>query len=295
MTMTRGIKKVSEQILTDERGVIVTETDKLKYDWNDIPAGSKYIDKVTGIEQVKLKDVVIDKETGHSLGSCIIRDNKLYRQDGVPLLDTHGQQYTTLDVDFSEETDWVPAGIKQDGTLCIAKDSMIIEEIFTIQQLNDGAGNMVYTNSKGQTRRFPIRPDGSYVFELEYGRYIRYRNHLEVYVDNKERLDRMTGDIIELKENRFAFTKPLTVGQKLTARYIRIFRIGNPYPRIFLDENEPEGAEIGDLWIDLDDYINTNIGVFIKKYIYYGNKTFTDEPLDGGFQPAEIHGAQNDL
>lgn len=55
MTTTRGIKKVSEKILTDGRAIIVTEKDKDQYDWNEIPVGSKFIDTTTGIEQVKLE------------------------------------------------------------------------------------------------------------------------------------------------------------------------------------------------------------------------------------------------
>ena len=43
-------------------------------------------------------------------------------------------------VKIKGESDWVPAGIKNDGTLSIAKDTFIIEEIFTIKTLSDGNG-----------------------------------------------------------------------------------------------------------------------------------------------------------
>ena len=79
-TTTRGVRKVSENILSDGRAIIVTEKDKDKYKWADIPVGSKFIDSKTGIEWVKLEG----------------------------------------------ESDWVPAHVKNDGTLCIAKDARII-------------------------------------------------------------------------------------------------------------------------------------------------------------------------
>jgi hypothetical protein len=43
------------------------------------------------------------------------------------------------------------------------------------------------------------------------------------------------------------------------------------------------------LWIDTDDYIDTDLGVFIDKLI------LADEPLDAGLQPAEPGGPPNDI
>ena len=64
----RGIKKVNERILTDGRAIIVTEKDSSKYDWSEIPNGSKFIDINTGAERVKLKEeitnVVVMREEG---------------------------------------------------------------------------------------------------------------------------------------------------------------------------------------------------------------------------------------
>lgn len=206
METTRGIKKINENVLSQGRAIIVTEKDKNKYRWEDIPVGSKFIDSKTGIEQVKLED----------------------------------------------QTDWVPAGIKNDGTICIAKDSMIISEVFTIKSLDDGAGDFVYENSNGQQRHMPKTAEGYYVFELEEGSYIKLRNHLEILIDDILHRDAASGGVIELSEKRFAITDKLEVGHEITARYIRIFRIGNPYPRIFYANDNPEAAEIGDIWIDMN-------------------------------------------
>ena len=49
MSETHGIKKVSENILAPGRAIIVTEKDKDKYTWGEIPDGSIFIDTETGI------------------------------------------------------------------------------------------------------------------------------------------------------------------------------------------------------------------------------------------------------
>ena len=131
--------------------------------------------------------------------------------------------------------------------------------------------------------------DGSVVFELEKGPYCKGRNHLEILIDDTLRRTVHSGGLKELTERRFALSEPLKKGQEITARYVRLFRYGNPYPRIFIDKDTPVAAETGDLWIDFDDYINTDIGLFIDKTI------LSDEPLDGGWQPNEPGGAPSDI
>lgn len=290
MISSRGIHKTSEQTLLKGRGILVTEKDKIKYNWDEIPAGSKFIDEVTGIEQVKVKDVLIVKATGTALGYGVVRKGKVYYADRItPILKPNGDQYLADEVEYSPQTDWVPAGIKNDGTLCIAKDAMIIRETFTIYQKNDGNNNMVYINSKGQYRRFPIQSDGSVVFELENGSYIMGRNHLEVVIDDCLHRTAHGGGVIELTEKRFAIPEELNEDQTITATYIRVVRIGNPYPRIFMNTDRPEDAEVGDLHIDLDGFIDTDLGVFIDKFI------LSDEPLDGGLQPSEAHTPPDDV
>lgn len=290
MISSRGIHKTSEQTLLKGRGIIVTEKDKTKYDWEDIPSGSKFIDEVTGIEQVKLKDVLVVKATGTALGYGVVKNGKVYYADRItPILKSDGTQYLSDEVEYSPQSDWVPAGIKNDGTLCIAKDAIIVKETFTIYQENDGNNNMVYTNSNGEYRRFPIQSDGSVVFELENGSYIMGRNHLEITIDDCLRRSAHGQDIIELTEKRFAIPETLYAGQKVEAKYIRVCRIGAPYPRIFTNSVRPPEAEVGDLWIDYDDFINTDLGVFIDRVI------LSDEPLDAGLQPPENNSAPNDV
>lgn len=221
MTTTRGVKKVSENILTNGRAIIVTEKDKDKYKWDEIPVGSKFIDTKTGIEQVKLEG----------------------------------------------QSDWVPAGIKNDGTLCIAKDTRLIEENFELVSLNNDDGtftyNIIKTDGTKVKRQMPKTSDGAYVFELENGTYKRERHHLEVLVDNILHYDEKDG-LTELSEKRFSLKENLAVGHIVTARYVVLARFGAPYPRVYTNinaklgetkmadnsKNTPVGAEEGDFWLD---------------------------------------------
>ena len=211
-TTTRGVRKVSENILSDGRAIIVTEKDKDKYKWSDIPVGSKFIDSKTGIEMVKLEG----------------------------------------------ESTWVPADIKNDGTLCIAKDSRTIIEVFTIVSLNDGDGTFTYKNSKDENRHMPLienqydKDHPYHVFEIENGSYQPLRNGLEIVINDVLHRNAKSGGVLELSDTRFALIEQLSVGQEITVRYLDTLRIGNPYPRVFIKKDAPSKAEDGDLWVDED-------------------------------------------
>ena len=213
MAAPRGVRKVSENIIQDGRALIITEEDASQLDWGDIPAGSLKINKKNGLMSVKIEG----------------------------------------------ETDWLPAGLKNDGTLCIIKDSMIIYEVFTVTSVPSiGADGkytsleFTYTNSEGQTRHMPITKQNEFIFELEKASYIKNRNHISVTIDDVLERTPASGGLREVTEKRFAISDALEVGHEITAKYIRIFRIGNPYPRVFMSDELPEASEIGDMWIDFN-------------------------------------------
>lgn len=209
MATTRGIKKVSENILSDGRAIIVTEKDKDNYVWADIPNGSLFIDTTTGIMQVKIEG----------------------------------------------ESDWVPAGLKNDGTLCIAKDTKLVTEIYTIVNPDEGDGHFSCTDGDGNTRHFPLTNEGYPVFYLEKGSYQMLRNQISLMIDDCLYRSVASGDLTELGETRIQLNEQLKAGQKVTITYSNVVRIGNPYPRIFINDNAPDNAEVGDFWIDCNDNI----------------------------------------
>lgn len=156
------------------------------------------------------------------------------------------------------QTTWLPAGIKDEATLVISRDSQFTDEFFKIITTDNGDGTFTYENERGERRTKPIIKDKGYVFELDKGTYLNGRNHLEVTIDGVLLRTVSNKGIEELSEVRFILCDTLEVGQEVSVRYIQWVRIGNPWPRIFLNQNvdpgtgeviKPETAQEGDFWL----------------------------------------------
>lgn len=154
-----------------------------------------------------------------------------------------------MSVKLSGETTWVPAGIKNDGTLVISRDTQFNVELFTVTSINKEEGSFIYENAKGQQRYKQVDDEG-FIFEIEDGTYLMKRNHIEVTIDSVLTRTVMNGGIKELSERRIKVLDDLVVGQTVSIKYVKWVRIGNPYPRIFLNSTKPESPEVGDFWLD---------------------------------------------
>lgn len=172
-----------------------------------------------------------------------------------------------MSVKLEGESSWVPAGIKNDGTICIAKDTRLLQETFEIVTLDNGDDKFTYNiiGSDGTKvkRQSPKTKEGAFVFTLEKGTYKRGRHHLEVVVDGVIHYDETSG-LEELSEATFSIKDTLAVGMVVTATYIELSRFGAPYPRVYTNINSnlgvkkvadsntstPVGAEEGDFWLD---------------------------------------------
>lgn len=160
-----------------------------------------------------------------------------------------------ISVKIEGESNWVPAGIKNDGTISIAKDTKLVTEIYTITNADEGDGHFCCTNKAGQNRHFPLTDEGYPIFYLEEGSYQMLRNQISLMIDDCLYRSVASGDLTELSETRIQLNEQLKAGQKVTITYSNVIRIGNPYPRIFINDNEPDVAEVGDFWIDCNDNI----------------------------------------
>ena len=157
-----------------------------------------------------------------------------------------------MSVKLEGETTWIPCGLKNDGTICIAKDSKRNIEVFTIKNPDNGDGTFTYEIADGQKRTKSLSGDGFPIFELEKGSYIRKRNALSVKINDTLERTAESGGIDELTETSFKLNEKYGVGVEITAEYLVRFNLGNPYPRMFVSNDEPPTAEYGDFWLDTD-------------------------------------------
>lgn len=153
------------------------------------------------------------------------------------------------------ETDWVPAGIKNDGTLVISRDTSMHVEVFKIISINNSAKTFVYEDADGN-RQTKTKDSNGFIFQIK-GSYMPGRNHLTVTFDDVLERSVASGGIEELDEKRFRVTEDIPVGTEVTARYIQWVRIGNPYPRWYEAKTEPADAEVGDFFLDLDEDVES--------------------------------------
>lgn len=199
--------------------------------------------KISELITQKGRSLILSEEDASKLSWADIPDStlKINPKTGI------------MSVKLEGESDWVPAGVKNDGTICIVKDTKIVEETFVVKTTDDGAGNFSYTNSENHERHAAMKGD-MYVFELESGTYMMHRNSIEVFIDDTLRRSEASSNLEEMGAGRlFALHKSdIAVGTEITAKYAKVVRIGNPYPRIFIGDNTPVDAEIGDLHIDTD-------------------------------------------
>lgn len=254
----RGVRKINEQTVQKGRALIITEEDEDLYSWKDIPNGSLKVNGTTGLIMVKL--------AGQS--SWVPSNVKLdiVRDIQGNILDINGNQVT--DPAYLQIIENV---ISQGGhTLSIAKDATLIRENFTIHSTIAGNGQFSYEDEVG-VRYFGKKDSHGYWFELKKGHYAPGRNMLDVIIDDCLFRSAASGGIIEVSETTFIMPEELVDGMELTVKYYQVNRIGNPYPRIYLrkgnysvneneydsltgmdDISEPEGAEVGDIWIDFN-------------------------------------------
>lgn len=195
-----------------------------------------------------------------------------------------------ISVKLEGQTDWVPAGIKNDGTICLVKDSKIVTENYTIKSVDSANKTFSYTLESGDVRNSVIDDTKGFIFELENGSYQPERNQIEAVIDDILLRSKASGGLVEVSEIKVGIKDPLVVGQEVTLKYVTTFRVGNPYPRFFLNSNEPDPklAETGDFWLDYDATIASEMGgdnepdpSVVKRRIYWDDISGKPDTLYG--------------
>jgi hypothetical protein len=158
-----------------------------------------------------------------------------------------------LFIKIQGEGGWIPAGLTYDGNLTIAKDARIVYEVFRIVRSDNGDGTFTYAKEDGEQRTKPLTADGKQAFELEKGSYIVKRNKIEAIINDTLHRSATAGGLTEIDETRISLDEKLVDGTKVTLKYFLKVNIGNPYPRFFINAEEPNTADYGDFWLDLNE------------------------------------------
>lgn len=183
--------------------------------------------------------------------------------DGSKFIDTEtGFEYVKLE----GQSDWVPSYIKNDNTISIAKDAIIETETFFVKEILET--ELICETETGDIRHFMKDEDEFFVIEIENGTYPMGRDYLSVFINDIFLRTQENKGILEITPSRFKLLEEPALNMKITAKYYRTIRIGNPYPRVFINEEDPglENAEEGDIWVDTNAHIDPEGNINVEDY-----------------------------
>ena len=165
--------------------------------------------------------------------------------DGSLLVNT---KTGTLSIKLEGELDWVPCGVKRDGTEKLLKSAIIEVEFFTIIDIQS---DRVLYHDIHEISRVAYIKNGKASFKIGRGLYLPGTNQLEVFVNDVIRRTAATNDLVEENMKYFSIDlDDLIIGSTLTIRYIDYERLSEVYPYIYLQKSHPWFFEDKDIWID---------------------------------------------
>ena len=165
--------------------------------------------------------------------------------DGSLLVNT---KTGTLSIKLEGEIDWVPCGVKRDGTEKLLKSAVIEVEFFTIVDIQD---DKVLYHDIHEISRVAYIKNNKASFKIGRGLYLPGTNQLEVFVNDVIRRTAATKDLVEENMKYFSIDlDDLIIGSTLTVRYIDYERLSEVYPYIYLQKSHPWFFEDKDIWID---------------------------------------------
>lgn len=155
-----------------------------------------------------------------------------------------------LSIKLTGESDWVPVGIRKDGTDKLVKDAVINVEYYTIVKF-ELEHNRFYYHDREEITRIGKLIDGKAQFKVGSGLYIPGTNQLEVLINDTVRCNTLDDSLEEINMKYFQIdADDIRLGSTVTVRYINYERLSELYPFIFIQERYPWFFEDKDIWID---------------------------------------------
>lgn len=173
-----------------------------------------------------------------------------------------------LSIKLTGESDWVPMGIRKDGTEKLVKDSIINVEYYTIVKF-ELEHNRFYYHDREEITRIGKIVDGKAQFKVGSGLYLPGTNQLEVLINDSVHRNTIDGGLEEINMKYFQIDfDDIRLGSTVTVRYINYERLSELYPFIYVQEQVPWFFEDKDLWINPSESTTTD-GLTITPLSYH--------------------------
>lgn len=214
----------------------------------------------------KLNEYSVDKNTAIIITNSE-KDNYYWADipDGSLLVN---DKTGNLSIKLTGESDWVPMGIRKDGTEKLVKDAVINVEYYTIVKF-ELEHNRFYYHDREEITRIGKIINGKAQFKVGSGLYLPGTNQLEVLINDSVHRNTVDGGLEEINMKYFQIdADDIRLGSTVTVRYINYERLSELYPFIYTQEQVPWFFEDKDLWINPSNNIDIN-GLTITPLSYY--------------------------
>ena len=214
----------------------------------------------------KLNEYSVDKNTAIIITDSE-KDNYYWADipDGSLLVN---DKTGNLSIKLTGESDWVPMGIRKDGTEKLVKDAVINVEYYTIVKF-ELEHNRFYYHDREEITRIGKIINGKAQFKVGSGLYLPGTNQLEVLINDSVHRNTIDGGLEEINMKYFQIdADDIRLGSTVTVRYINYERLSELYPFIYTQEQVPWFFEDKDLWINPLDNVDVN-GLTITPLSYY--------------------------
>lgn len=214
----------------------------------------------------KLNEYSVDKNTAIIITDSE-KDNYYWADipDGSLLVN---DKTGNLSIKLIGESDWVPMGIRKDGTEKLVKDAIINIEYYTIVKF-ELEHNRFYYHDREEITRIGKLINGKAQFKVGSGLYLPGTNQLEVLINDSVHRNTVDGGLEEINMKYFQIdADDIRLGSTVTVRYINYERLSELYPFIYTQEQVPWFFEDKDLWINPSNNVDVN-GLTITPLSYY--------------------------
>ena len=145
---------------------------------------------------------------------------------------------------------WVALKLPASESLIVEESSrMVCEKIIFIDY--DRIEGKLYYTINGVYKESKLTRQDNFVFELDKGRYIPGNHHIKALINNAIECSPATKTLKELDSTHFVLNSTqLEQGCEIDVYYVERYRVGNPVPRFYNQEDEPANPEPGDFWIN---------------------------------------------